>query len=142
MVLPQTGGPYEIAGQGAVGEQLFSLRFDMPELVDGEGGSGFVFVLPTDAGWERSLAGITLSGPGGTAVLNGEPDSPLTILRDPRTGRIRGILRGVTAADHGSGRVGTMPPGPVLEVHSSYGIPDPEAWNEPLSFLEGQVRRR
>lgn len=31
-------------------------------------------------GWESSLASITLSGPGGSVMLDGESDTPMAIL--------------------------------------------------------------
>ena len=78
----------------------------MPDVADGDGSSSFVFVLPIQPGWEGSLASITLSGPGGSATLDESTDRPMSILRDPRTGRVRGFLSGLppearTAAGQG-----------------------------------------
>ena len=64
----------------------------MPEVADGDGGSSFAFVLPVGAGWEGTLSRITLSGPGGSVALDAESDLSMAVLRDPRTGQIRGIL--------------------------------------------------
>ena len=91
--LPDSAGAYTLTGRTARGTELFSFRFAMPRAVDGDGGSGFAFVLPAELGWADELAGITLAGPGGTFALNADSDIPTAILRDPRTGRVRGILR-------------------------------------------------
>ena len=66
--------------------KLFSVRFGMPGVAGGEGGSSFVFALPVRGEWEDRLAGITLSGPGGTVTLDRESDRPVAIVRDPRAG--------------------------------------------------------
>lgn len=91
---PRPGDEYEIAGRGDDGRILFSVSFDMPERTDGNGSSGFAFALPAQPGWTSDLASVTLTGPGGSATLDGDSDRPVTILRDPRTRRVRGILRG------------------------------------------------
>ena len=44
-------------------------------------------------GWEGQLATITLTGPGGSFTLDADSDLPTAILRDPRNGQVRGILR-------------------------------------------------
>ena len=66
----------------------------MPETADGDGSSSFAFVLPIRSEWEGNLASITLTGPGGSAILDGNSDEPMVILRNPRNGQVRGILRG------------------------------------------------
>jgi len=121
-----TGG-HEITGRDAGGTELFSLRFDMPETADGDGSSSFAFALPVRDAWADELASITLSGPGGSFTLDGESDLSMAILRNPRTGQIRGILRDPlqamqAAGDGGAGRAAD------LEVLFSRGIPGPEAW--------------
>ncbi len=127
--LPRSPGEFEIVGRDGDGEELFSLSFEMPEVADGDGGSSFVFALPVQAGWAEELASITLSGPGGTVRLDGETDRPVTILRDPGTGEIRGILRGV-AGGSGSGddAVSALAVEPGVEVLTSRGIPEAEDW--------------
>ena len=127
--LPRSGGGYRLSGQAGDGAKLFSLSFDMPEVADGDGGSSFAFVLPVRAGWEGTLSRITLSGPGGSVALDTESDLSMAVLRDPRTGQIRGILRDlpgtvVTRAD----AVAALSPAPGLEVLFSHGIPTAEAW--------------
>ena len=127
--LPNSPGEYQLAGRTGSGGQLFSISFAMPEMPDGDGRSAFAFVLPARSGWEQSLASITLSGPGGTVTLDDDSDRAMAILRDSRTGRVRGILRGLpeparTAADAEAGRITA----PALETLFSRGIPDPSAW--------------
>ena len=123
-----SGNGYEIAGWSDSGEELFSLLFGVPESDGGDGGS-FAFAIPVPPEWAKELAGITLHGPGGETTLNLDTDRPMVILRDPETGRVRGILRGSRAAgladeDAGAGWL----PLRGLEVMSSRGIPGPEAW--------------
>ena len=93
--LPDSAGAYTLTGRTARGIELFSFRFAMSRTADGDGASGFAFVLPAEPGWAGELAGTTLAGPGGTFTLNADSDIPTAILRDPRTGRVRGILREV-----------------------------------------------
>ncbi|WP_419935278.1 M66 family metalloprotease [Candidatus Palauibacter sp.] len=126
---PRSRGAYQLSGHSAAGDELFSFGFDMPEVADGDGSSGFAFVLPVRPGWERDLASITLSGPGGSVTLDGETDRPVAILRDPRTGIVRGILQDLppTAATRADA-VAAVSPEPGLEVLFSRGIPGSEEW--------------
>ncbi len=127
--LPDSAGAYTLTGRTAGGAELFSFRFAMPRAADGDGGSGFAFVLPAEPDWAGELAGITLAGPGGSFALNDDSDVPTAILRDPRTGRVRGILREVPpparAAMDAAGRSAAVP---ELEMLFSRGLPDAEAW--------------
>ncbi len=126
--VPQPGGEYRITGRDARGREVFSLRFDMMEPADGDGRPTFAFMLPAQDGWAGNLAGITLAGPGGSDTLDGESARPMAILRNPRTGQVRGILRRLPpvaqAARDGAGRVAD----PGLEVLLSLGLPGAEAW--------------
>ena len=127
--LPHSTGEYRIIGQNVDGDELFSLTFEMPEMADGDGGSSFAFILPAQAAWADQLAGITLSGPGGSVTLDQDADRPVSILRNPRSGQIRGILRGSAAT--GLARddvVSALTREPGLEVLTSRGIPDREDW--------------
>ena len=127
--LPDSVGAYTLTGRTARGTELFSLRFAMPRAADGDGGSGFAFVLPAEPDWAGELAGITLVGPGGSFALNSDSDLPTAILRDPRTGRVRGILREVPpparAAMDAAERSAA---GLELEMLFSRGLPDVAAW--------------
>lgn len=127
--LPDSTGPYRVTGRDRSGDELFTLNFAMPEVADGDGSSSFAFVLPVRSGWEGNLASITLNGPEGSASLDLDSNLPMAILRDPRNGQVRGILRDlpngvVTHAD----AVAAMSPPSGLEVFFSRGVPDPEAW--------------
>ena len=125
--LPRSAGEYRLTGQSGFGVELFSLAFAMPETADGDGSSSFAFVLPVRPGWEGNLASITLFGPGGDVTLNRDTNLPITILRNPRTGQIRGILRDPLPAMHAAADGGaTRATG--IEVLFSRGIPGQEAW--------------
>ncbi len=118
--LPGSPGPHSLAGRNGEGTELFSFSFAMDEIADGEGEStSFVFLLPVRPGWAGALAGITLSGPGGSVTLDGDSDEPMAIVRDTETGQVRAILRG-----------DRVPPAPTpgREVFLSRGIPAREAW--------------
>ena len=128
-VLPGSAGDYELTGKTAAGDELFVLRFDMPEISDSDGGSSFVFALPIQPEWADELAGITLSGPGGAVTLDKETDRPTTILRNPRTGQIRGILRGLSPRDLSRDEaLDALSSDPRMEILTSSGLPDPEDW--------------
>ena len=128
--LPNSPGAFEVIGRDAGGGQLFSLSFAMPETADGDGGSSFVFALPTEPGWEEDLASIALDGPAGSAVLDGDTDRPMVILRDPRTGRVRGFLHEIPAvaiADDVVSADGISPERGLTALFSR-GIPAAAAW--------------
>ena len=128
--LPDSAGEHRIAGRTVSGDELFALSFAMPEVADGDGSSSFAFVLPVEPGWAGNLASITLSGPGGSVMLDGNTDLPMTILLDPSTGQVRGILRDQPEPTAGQRRVAaSVSPQLGLEVLFSRGIPDPAAWN-------------
>ncbi len=127
--LPDSAGAYALIGRTGYGTELFSLRFAMPRTADGDGGSGFAFVLPAEPGWAGELAGITLAGPGGSFALGDDSDLPMTILRDPGTGRVRGILREVPLPARAAMDAAEQSArGPELEVLFSRGLPDAAAW--------------
>ena len=129
-MLPDSTGEHRITGRTASGGELFSLSFAMPELGDGDGRSSFAFILPVQTGWAGNLASITLSGPGGSAALDSDSDLSMTILRDPSTGQVRGILRDQpepTVGQRGVAAAFSSQQG--LQVHFSRGIPDPAAWS-------------
>ena len=122
------GGEYEITGRAGGGEELFSFRFDMPEMADGDGSSSFAFALPVRDAWAGALASITLSGLGGSATLDQGTDRPVAILRNPDSGQVRGILYDLPppmqAAMDAAGRAA----GQGLEVLFSRGIPEVPVW--------------
>ncbi len=127
--LPDSAGAYTLTGRTAGGAELFSFRFAMPRAADGDGGSSFAFVLPAEPDWAGELAGITLAGSGGTFALNDDSDRSTAILRDPRTGRVRGILRDVPLpAKAAMDAAERSTAGPELEMLFSRGMPDAAAW--------------
>ena len=133
--LPRAQGDYRLTGHADGGREVFSIAFDLPEVADGDGGSSFAFALPVQPGWAGSLASVTLSGPGGSAMLARGSNRAMAILRDPRTGQVRAFLRDlppetqtqVDAADAVANAAG-LPPEPGLELLFSRGIPDSAAW--------------
>ena len=140
--LPRFGGPYTLTGATDRGETLFSLNFDMQEMADGDEESGFAFALPVSPAWADRLATVVLAGPGGTATLDGANGPPAAILRDPRTGHVRAIVRDLTNLDGGAGGLGTLagaaadpasiasilPDSADLEVLVSRGLPSADQW--------------
>ena len=129
--LPQAGGEYTIQGITSDGTPLFSLPFDMPVNPDAQGKeTSFMFALPVQPAWAGNLTSITFSGPDGSVTLDGESDHPMAILRDPRSGQVRGFLRDLppAAAPSAIGGAAAQGAGPRFEVLFSRGIPDAAAW--------------
>ena len=124
--LPEADGPWRITGEDPAGAPLFSLSFAMAEFADTDGEhAGFSFAVPVT--WTEELARITLQGPEGSALLDRDTDLPMTILRDPATRRIRGILDGTPAqAAPGAAATAAARAAQDLQVIFSRGIPDPE----------------
>lgn len=127
--VPDVPGPYMLAGRRADGSEIFSITFDMPEMADGDGRSGFVFALPVHPGWANDLASLMLSGPEGAVEIREGSERAQAILRDPRTGRVRAILReSLAAATQAAMDVDVRAAGTGLEVLFSRGIPPADAW--------------
>ena len=125
--LPDSAGDYTVTGRNASGKEAFSLSFPMLQIADGDGSSSFAFALPAQPGWGDALASVTLSGPAGTTTLDGNSDIPMAILRDPRTGKVRGMLRDpLLAGEVAADVAGVSTQG--LEVLFSRGIPSAAAW--------------
>ena len=125
--LPDSAGDYIVTGRDASGRELFSLSFAMPVAVSEEAEvSSFVFALPAEPRWADALASVTLSGPAGTVTLDGDSNIPMTILRDPVTGRVRGFLRDV--GDPAAEEAGALGSAVGLDLLFSRGIPDAAAW--------------
>ena len=125
--LPDSTGEYRLDGRSAEGRSLFSLSFAMPQIADGDGSSSFVFALPVRPGWE-ALAEITLTGPDGSATLDGDTNRTMAILRNPRTGQVRGFLRDVPPPTQAAMDAAGQVAGQGLEVLFSRGIPSMDAW--------------
>ena len=127
--LPTAGGDHALRGLDGAGDELFSLRFHMPQLADADGHSSFAFVLPADSEWADELARITLSGPGGTATLDSRTHRPSAFVRNPVSGQIRATMLDLPQA------IGTWEEAAALlsietslELLFSQGIPGARAW--------------
>ena len=133
--LPSLDGSYSVLGRNAEGNELFSIPFAMPSTPCGNGSSSFAFVLPVQLGWADNLASIVLSGPDGSTTLDSHTNLPMTILRNPLTGQVRGILRDspleTRAMADGTAEApadDSEQPAADFEVLFSRGIPDATAW--------------
>ena len=128
-VLPNATGEHRITGRSDTGNELFSLTFGLPEVADGDGSSSFAFVLPVEPSWASNLASITLAGPGSSVTLDSDTDIPMSILLDPSTGQVRGILRDMPQTDAAAALALAPQAGPdSFNVLFSRGIPDAAAW--------------
>ena len=127
--LPDVAGEYSIDGMAADGARLFSYAFEMPVNGDAEGReTSFVFTLPVQPEWAGRLARITLSGPDGSATLDESTNRPMAILRDPRTGQVRGFLSDPPAATQIASDAAAGVAARGLDVLFSAGLPNLEAW--------------
>ena len=92
--LPNEGGPYRLEGFDGRGRGLFSLAFTPVEVEFG--GGQFAFAIPYEPGWAGvdGLDHVRLSGPEGSVTLPRSGGRSVTLLTDPGTGRVRGMLRG------------------------------------------------
>ena len=124
--VPETGRGSATTTSRTRSAFAFSMRA-MPEVADGDRRSSFAFVLPVQPGWAGNLATIRLSGSGGSARLSNDTNIPMSILLDPSTGQVRGILRDLPQADAAAALA------PQAGLYSldelfSRGMPDAEAW--------------
>ena len=126
--VPDDGGDYRLTGSTEDDGELFSFRFAMQDIADGDGRKSFAFAIPVQPEWADSLATITLSGPEGEAKLDAEGDRSVVIWRDPRTGQVRGILRDLLPEAAFRTRAALLARDSGLEVFISRGIPDAAAW--------------
>ena len=127
-IVPLLGGPYQLTGRGADGSALFSLSFEMQEVMDGDGRSGFTFAIPAQAAWETQLASLVLIGPNGSVEMREGSEPPMAIMRDPATGEVRAIFRDLPADAMAPGALDALAPEPGLEIMVSGGLPDLVAW--------------
>ena len=122
-------GAWQVAGEAEDGRVLFAQRFDMAEMADGDGRQSFALALAAEPSWADALSRIVLTGPDGSATMDAQSSQAAALLRDPATGRVRGILRdwsgsGAAAQPDGARAL----PEPGLEVQVSRGVPAPAAW--------------
>ena len=125
--LPERDGAHSLTGWDEHGGELFSLSFDMEQIADGDGSSSFAFALPARPEWAGTLARITLSSPGGTAVMDRDGISAAALLRDPVTGILRGVLRDWSLEEPGL-HDRFLSAAREFEVQVSRGVPGVEAW--------------
>ena len=127
--LPQPGREYRISGETADGRELFSLSFDMPGVADAEGrSSSFAFVLPARDDWRDALANIVLSGPDDTVARGAGTDPPVTILQNPHTGEVVGILRDLPEGTMDESTLRALGFEAGLKVMVSRGVPERADW--------------
>ena len=86
-------GAWQIAGEAEDGRVLFSRHFEMAEMADGDGRQSFALALPTESSWADALSRIVLTGRDGSVTMDAQSGPAAALLRDPATGRVRGILR-------------------------------------------------
>ena len=123
-------GTWRIVGEAGDGRVLFSQRFEMAETADGDGRSSFALALAADSEWADALSRIVLTGPDGSVAMSAGGNPAAALLRDPATGRVRGILRnwGESAVAGAQPDAGRPLPERGLEVQVSSGIPRSDAW--------------
>ncbi len=123
-------GAWRIVGEAGDGRVLFSQRFEMAETADGDGRSSFALALAADSEWADALSRIVLTGPDGSVAMSVGDGPAAALLRDPATGRVRGILRnwGESTVPGAQPDAGRTLPERGLEVQVSSGIPRSDAW--------------
>ena len=131
-VLPDAPGPYRLTGLDASGGELFSHRFDMRLVLDGddvEDPAYFVWAISAPDAWADALDRIVLNGPEGRVEM-GRDDTPAEVwVLDAATGRIRAMLDGaspLSAPRALADRFGGSAAGMV--ILTSRGIPDAAEW--------------
>ena len=80
--------------------------------------------------WESELTTLSLSGPGGSVEIAEGTAPPMAILRDPGTGQVRAIFRGLPTGPLALARsaADALAPEPGLEALVSAGLPGAAAW--------------
>ena len=122
-------GAWRIVGEGGDGRVLFSQRFEMAETADGDGRSSFALALAADSDWADALSRIVLTGPDGSVAMSAGTGPAAALLRDPATGRVRGILRDFPGSTAGTQPdAGRVLPERGLDLQVSSGIPRSDAW--------------
>ena len=89
--LPGKVGPYRVEGLDVTGTVEFSVSFS-PTPMEFGGGS-FVFLVPYQDDWADALDRLVLTGPEGSYTLARGTETPLAVVTDRATGRIRAIVR-------------------------------------------------
>ena len=86
--LPQPGGEYRLEVEGPDGSAWLSLSFTPGE--DPYGNRYFGFSVPIES---NSPARVVLVGPEGSVAVDADARRAVTVVRDPVTRQVRGILR-------------------------------------------------
>ena len=121
---PTSHGLWRVVARSAANEILFSYDFAMPEVADAEeGAQAFAFAVPVSDGLLAALASVTLAGPSGTTTIDQTTNRPIAMLRDPQTGRLRGILRNLPGSPLSRSDATYLSPEPGLEVIVGRGLP-------------------
>ena len=115
--LPTEDGPYRLDGLGPAGERRFSLSFNTRPLE--HGGGNFVFTVPFDPDRDGALERVVLSGPEGSHTLERFGSTPMAMVTERGSGKLKAVLRDWD---------GAWPPGLTLsaseaEVVVSEGLP-------------------
>lgn len=92
-VLPESSGEFTLNGKAADGRSLFTVSFDMVEITDVEGVSGFVYLLPIESDWPTQLRDIELSDARREFTTNLGQAESMTMLRSPVNGQVQAFLR-------------------------------------------------
>ena len=123
-------GAWRIVGEAGDGRVLFSQRFEMAETADGDGRSSFALALAADSEWADALSRIVLTGPDGSVAMSAGTGPAAALLRDPATGRVRGILGNwrESATAGAQPDAGRALPERELDLQVSTGIPRSDAW--------------
>ncbi len=95
--MPAGEGPYRLEGFGPAGDRRFGFGF-APRPV-ATGGGTFLFAVPYDPAVEGRLARVVLSGPEGQVTLEPFGSTPMAIVTERGSGRVRAIVRGWTGGE-------------------------------------------
>ena len=95
VTLPSAEGPYRLEGFGPAGERRFGFGFEPRPVASG--GGTFLFAVPYDSALE--LGQVVLSGPEGRVTLEPFGSTPMAIVTERSSGRVRAIVRGWTGEE-------------------------------------------
>lgn len=117
--LPPSGSDFVVRGRTDAGNEVFSLRFDMPETPDADdGSSGFVFAVPVT--WQGELETITLAG--GDGIRHSQRRHEPADDHPPGRGDGSGTCHSAPSGGTGDGCGGRTPSGnPVQPAYRAEG---------------------
>ena len=128
-LLPDAPGEYEISGRTANGGELFAMSFDMQEVADSNGDSSFVFVIPIQRDWESELGAVVLKGSDGVTADDVGSDMAISLLRNPISRQIRGIISTPRARSTTRSRTIEEANARGFEVLVNRGSPEAGVWH-------------